>query len=51
MVAVLQPEASQNVESVAISEVENGIFEESSKPLVGIIYPPPDIRNFLTDST
>ncbi|CAB4394288.1 unnamed protein product [Rhizophagus irregularis] len=47
MVAVLQPETSLNLESVAISETGNGIIDESSKPLVGIIYPPPDIRNIV----
>ncbi|GBB99833.1 hypothetical protein RclHR1_03650009 [Rhizophagus clarus] len=47
MVAVLQPEASLNLDSVAISETGNGIIDESSKPLVGIIYPPPDIRNIV----
>jgi hypothetical protein len=47
MVAVLQPETSLNLESVAISDTGNGIIDEPSKPLVGIIYPPPDIRSIL----
>ncbi|CAI2172378.1 10823_t:CDS:2 [Funneliformis geosporum] len=50
MVAVLQPEPLSNVvESVTFLETGSGIInkDEESKPLVGIIYPPPDIRNIV----
>ncbi len=50
MVAVLQSEIPSNIESVTFLETGNGIInkdEEESRPLVGIIYPPPDIRSIL----
>ncbi|CAG8527863.1 15230_t:CDS:2 [Funneliformis caledonium] len=50
MVAVLQPETLSNVtDSVNFLDTGSGIInkDEESKPLVGIIYPPPDIRNIV----
>ena len=53
MVAVLQSEIPPSVESATFLESGNGIItkdEEESRPLVGIIYPPPDIRSILLPS-
>ncbi|RIB04404.1 Pre-mRNA splicing factor PRP21 like protein [Gigaspora rosea] len=50
MVAVALPESLPEVDSFSYVEAENNASvnnEEDTRPLVGIIYPPPDIRNIV----